>query len=162
MLFGDSDSMLSYPVVLERFKILLKDNGLNFTRQRETILKTLYHHEGHFTPEELSHLIKRRYPQMKIGISTIYRTLSLLERGGLVTSISFGNQGKKYELGVKAHHDHLICTECGKILEFYDEAIEKKQEKIAESFGFVMKDHSLKIYGICPECQKQAKKERKR
>ncbi len=155
-------SVLSYPVLLERFKALLKTNGLKFTKQREVILETLFRYEGHFTPEELYRLIGSRYPDMKIGIATIYRTLSLLENEGMVTSISFGSRGKKYELGTKAHHDHLICTECGKILEFYDEAIEKKQEKIAEAFGFAMQDHTLKIYGICPDCQNQAEKEKKR
>ncbi len=147
--------LIPYETLLQQFKQLLRSNNLKFTKQRETILHALYTHSGHFTPEELYRFIKSENPQLNTGIATIYRTLSLLENAGIVTSISFGTQGKKYELGVKAHHDHIICTNCGKILEFYDEAIEKRQEKIAKEFGFKMEDHSMKIFGICPECQKK-------
>jgi Fur family ferric uptake transcriptional regulator len=91
-----------------------------------------------------------------VGIATVYRTLALLEEAGFVTSISFGKQGKKYELGLKAHHDHLICTKCGKIVEFFDKAIERRQEAIAKSSGFEMTDHSLKIFGICPQCRQSS------
>ncbi len=147
--------LISYETLLSRFKQLLRTKNLKFTKQREVILFTLYSHTGHFTPEELYQLIKKESPELNTGIATVYRTLSLLENAGIVTSISFGTQGKKYELGVKAHHDHIICTKCGKILEFFDEAIEKKQNRIAKEFGFVMEDHSLKIFGICPECQKK-------
>ncbi|MEJ2500839.1 MAG: transcriptional repressor, partial [Campylobacterales bacterium] len=67
-------------------------------------------------------------------------------------------QGKKYELGAKEHHDHMICTECGAITEFVDEEIEKRQHAIAEAHGFLMTDHSMQIYGICAECRKKLKK----
>ncbi len=149
--------LIPYETLLSRFKELLKSNNLKFTKQRETILFALYNYTGHFTPEELYRRIKSEQPGLNTGIATIYRTLSLLENAGLVTSISFGTQGKKYELGVKAHHDHIICTNCGKILEFYDEAIERRQEIIAEEFGFKMEDHSMKIFGLCPECQNDRK-----
>ena len=152
------EPLISYETLLDRFKALLKKNGLKFTRQREAILQTLYAHSGHYTPEELYRLVEEEHGSVKTGIATVYRTLTLLENAGIVTSISFGTQGKKYELGIKAHHDHLICTKCGKILEFYDEAIEKKQARIAREFGFTMEDHSLKIYGTCPECQKASEK----
>jgi len=71
----------------------------------------------------------------------------------MVTSLSFGAQGKKYELGAKDHHDHMICTKCGEITEFVDDVIEDQQHKIAEKFGFKMQDHSMQIYGICKKCQ---------
>ncbi|HIP14607.1 MAG TPA: transcriptional repressor [Sulfurimonas autotrophica] len=152
---AQNDSLIPYETLLEQFKQLLRKNNLKFTKQREVILSTLYNNEGHFTPEEIYHIIKKENPDLNTGIATIYRTLSLLENANIATSISFGTQGKKYELGVKAHHDHIICTKCGKILEFFDESIEKKQEKIAKSLGFKMEDHIMKIFGICPECQKE-------
>ncbi len=157
------EPLISYETLLEQFKDLLKRSKppLKFTKQREIILSTLYSHSGHYTPEELYQIIKEENPDLKTGIATVYRTLSLLENAGIVTSISFGTQGKKYELGVKAHHDHLICTKCGKILEFFDVAIERKQARIAKEFGFKMEDHSLKIFGICPECQKIEKEREK-
>jgi len=143
---------VEYEALLEDFKQLLKKNGLKFTKQREKILEALYESEGHLTPEGLHHKLQEKHPDLKIGIATIYRTLSLLEDSNIVTSLSFGAQGKKYELGTKEHHDHMICTECGDIIEFVDEAIEKRQHVIAESLGFQMDDHSMQIYGICKKC----------
>lgn len=144
-----------YEELLTHFKQLLKKNGLKFTIQREVILETLYNADEHLTPEMLHKLIQEHYPDLKTGIATIYRTLGLLESEEIVTSLSFGAQGKKYELGAKEHHDHMICTECGAITEFVDEAIEKRQRIIADAHGFSMTDHSMQIYGVCAECQKK-------
>lgn len=147
--------MIAYSTLLETFRKLLKDNKLKFTRQRELVFKTLYDNEGHFTPEDLSSLIKEQHPDLTISIPTIYRTLSLLEESGLVDSLSFGAKGKKYEFGLKEHHDHLICNQCGKLIEFQDAVIEKRQEEIAKKFNFKMTDHTMNIKGICEECQKK-------
>lgn len=145
---------IEYEKLLEEFKALLKKNGEKFTIQREIILETLYNSDEHLTPEALHQLIQKKHPELKTGIATIYRTLSRLEESDIVTSLSFGVQGKKYELGAKDHHDHMICTECGEITEFVDDAIEERQNKIADKFGFKMTDHSMKIYGLCRNCQK--------
>lgn len=144
---------VEYEQLLDDFKTLLKDNSLKFTIQREVILETLYDSDAHLTPESLHKLIQDKFPDLKTGIATVYRTLSLLEDSQMVTSLSFGAQGKKYELGAKNHHDHLICTSCGKITEFVDEKIEDRQHKIANELGFNMQDHSMQIYGICSTCQ---------
>jgi Fur family ferric uptake transcriptional regulator len=152
------DRTLQYSELLENFKALLKKNHLKFTIQREVILETLYNSNEHLTPEALHQLIKEQYPELKTGIATVYRTLSLLEESNVVTSLSFGAQGKKYELGAKEHHDHLICTECGEITEFVDEAIEKRQHAITDELGFKMLDHSMQIYGICKKCQDKTDK----
>ena len=146
--------MISYDGLLEKFKELLKKNSLKFTKQRELILKFLYQNKGHYTPEDIYMLLKQQHPDVNIGIATVYRTLTLLEESHIVSSISFGIQGKKYELGLKKHHDHLICTQCGKIIEFYDDIIEERQEEIAKKFNFKMTDHTMKIVGICEACQK--------
>lgn len=148
-----NDKTVAYKQLLENFKNLLKKNSLKFTIQREVILETLYNSDEHLTPEALHNLIQEKFPNLNTGIATVYRTLSLLEESDMVTSLSFGAQGKKYELGAKHHHDHLICTECGSITEFYDEKIEERQRKIADELGFKMVDHSMQIYGICKECQ---------
>ena len=146
---------VEYNQLLEDFKTLLKNNNLKFTIQREVILETLYNSDEHLTPEALHHLIQEKYPDLNTGIATIYRTLSLLEDSNVVTSLSFGAQGKKYELGAKEHHDHLICTRCGEITEFVDEEIEKRQHAITDELGFKMIDHSMQIYGICKKCQEK-------
>jgi Fur family ferric uptake transcriptional regulator len=145
---------LSYEKLLERFKTLLKANSLKFTAQREAILKTLYDHPAHFTPENLYMLVKENYPELNTGITTVYRTLNLLEENNIATSISFGAAGKKFELGNKPHHDHLICRECGEIVEFENQEIEELQEKIAKIHDFKLTDHLMQLYGICKACQK--------
>ena len=144
---------ISYDDVLVNFKKLLKLNNLKYTTQRELILKIIYDNSGHFTPEDIYNLIKESYPEVKLGIATVYRTLTLLEDANIVSSISFGAQGKKYEFGLKEHHDHLVCLECGGIEEFFDETIEKQQEVIAKKFKFKMTNHVMKITGICEACQ---------
>ena len=150
-----NDKTIEYEQLLTDFKNLLKDNALKFTIQREVILQTLYKSDEHLTPESLHHLLQNNFPDLKIGIATVYRTLALLEDSDMVTSLSFGAQGKKYELGAKEHHDHMICTSCGQITEFVDEEIENRQDAIAKELGFKISDHSMQIYGICKNCQKK-------
>jgi Fur family ferric uptake transcriptional regulator len=145
--------MITYEKLLEKFKTLLKSNSLKFTKQRELILKFLYESDDHYTPEDIYTHLKQQYPNVNIGIATVYRTLTLLETSEIASSISFGAQGKKYELGLKKHHDHLICTQCDEIIEFYDETIEDRQEEIAKKFNFKMTDHTMKIVGLCENCQ---------
>jgi len=146
-------TLISYDDVLKDFKKLLKSNKLKYTTQRELILQIIYNNDGHFTPEDIYNLIKISYPKVKLGIATVYRTLTLLEDANIVSSISFGTQGKKYEFGLKEHHDHLVCLECGGIEEFFDDTIEKQQEEIAKKFNFKMTDHIMKIIGTCKACQ---------
>jgi len=149
-------SGFEYDGYLERFKELLKKNSLKFTKQREIILDTIFHSKGHFTPETLHKNIQQSCKE-KIGIATIYRTLSLLENENMVTSISFGVNGKMYEFGEKQHHDHMICDECGKIIEFCDEDIERLQERVAKLNNFRTISHIMQIHGICEECQKKGR-----
>lgn len=150
-----TERTIEYNKLLTDFKQLLKANGLKFTIQREVILEMLYNSDEHLTPEGLHHLIQEKHPDLNTGIATVYRTLSLLEESDMVTSLSFGAQGKKYELGAKDHHDHIICTQCGSITEFVDEEIEQRQKQITEALGFIMQEHSMQIYGICIQCQKK-------
>lgn len=151
-----TERTIEYAKLLSDFKQLLKANGLKFTIQREVILEMLYNSDEHLTPEGLHHLIQQKHPELNTGIATVYRTLSLLEDSDMVTSLSFGAQGKKYELGAKDHHDHLICTSCGIITEFVDEAIEERQQEISKALGFKMEEHSMQIYGLCKNCQEKS------
>lgn len=146
---------LTYDELLEEFKKILKANALKFTTQREAILSTLYNNPQHFTSENLYLLVKQKHPELNIGIATVYRTLALLEENGIVSSISLGAQGKKFEIANKPHHDHLICNSCGKIVEFENDQIESLQRQIAKENGFVLTDHLMQLYGICSECQKK-------
>ncbi len=145
--------MQDYNFLSTELKRVLKENSLKYTRQREAVLKTLYTHNGHHTPEELLQLIRNDFVDINIGIATLYRTLALFEESGLAESISFGKDGKKYEIGHQHHHDHLVCLECGKIIEFHDDIIESRQLEVAKKFNFKMSDHTMKIVGICSKCQ---------
>lgn len=146
---------MEYDVLLEEFKKVLKTSGLKYTKQRESLLKLLYNNEEHSTPDELYEALKEMDPNQNIGIATIYRTLNLLEESGMVTSISFGSAGKKFELANKPHHDHMICKNCGKIIEFQDDTIEQRQLKIAKENGFKLTSHLMQLYGTCKDCQKK-------
>ena len=146
---------IEYDALLERFKRVLRDNGLKYTKQREVLLQTLYNNNEHFTPEQLYLYIKERHPGLNVGIATVYRSLNLLEESGMVTSISFGAQGKKFELANKPHHDYIICRHCGVIVEFEDQVIEKRQLTIAKDNGFKLTGHIMQLYGVCSECNKQ-------
>ncbi len=146
---------MEYDSLLVRFKDILRHNTLKFTKQREVVLKTMYNNDEHFTPESLYMLIKKSCPELNVGIATVYRTLNLLEDSSMVTSLSFGSSGKKFELGNKPHHDHMICKTCEEIIEFEDDEIEKKQEEIAKKHDFKLTSHLMQLYGICKECQQK-------
>ena len=152
---------LEYSSLLSSFKELLKNNSLKFTRQRELVLKTLYERNEHFTPEDLYILLKSSYPELNIGIATVYRTLNLLEESGLATSISFGVAGKKFELANKPHHDHMICKSCGLIIEFQNEKIEQLQLEIAKNSHFKITSHLMQLRGLCEKCAKSETKIKK-
>ena len=146
---------LEYDSLLIKFKNILKQNNLKFTKQREVVLKTMYNNSDHFSPESLYMLIKKNHPELNVGIATVYRTLNLLENSNMVTSLSFGSSGKKFELSNRPHHDHMICKICDDIIEFEDEEIEKRQEEVANRYGFKLTSHIMRLYGICKKCQKQ-------
>ncbi|MDQ7085197.1 MAG: Fur family transcriptional regulator [Sulfurovum sp.] len=146
---------LSYKELLATFKHILKQNKLKFTNQREIVLYTLYTNTQHFTSEDLYLLIKKEYPQLSIGIATVYRTLTLLEENDIVSSISLGVQGKKYEIANKPHHDHIICEICHTIVEFENKEIEELQDVIAKENGFKLTNHLMQLYGVCKVCQEK-------
>ncbi|MBZ7955633.1 Fur family transcriptional regulator [Campylobacter molothri] len=148
---------VEYDVLLERFKKILRQSGLKYTKQREILLKTLYHSDTHHTPESLYMEIKQIEPNLNVGIATVYRTLNLLEEAEMVTSISFGSAGKKYELANKPHHDHMICKNCGKIIEFENSIIERQQALIAKEYNFKLTGHLMQLYGICDDCNQKIK-----
>lgn len=138
---------------IDKLKKIVKQKGLKYTEQREIVLNVLYNADDHLTAEEVYNLIKTKKPDSNIGIATVYRALGFLEEVNLITSINFGTDGKKYESSTKEHHDHLICTNCGKIVEFVDDEIEKRQDNIAHENSFKITSHSMQIYGICQDCQ---------
>ena len=128
----------------------LKQAGLKTTLPRLKILELLESDKNrHLSAEEIYKLILEA--DEGIGLATIYRVLTQFEAAGLVLRHNFGERSV-FELADTAHHDHMVCDSCGKIIEFHDEKIEQQQVKLAEQFGFIIQDHSLCLYGLCKEC----------
>jgi len=147
------DLTISYNDFMIKFKDTVKSLGLNNSVQREYVLKVLFKSETHLSAETLLNAVKKEY-SITIGIATVYRILNLLEDLHIVKSISIhGNESKVYELNLVAHHDHMVCTKCNTIIEFFDEQLEKLQEKVAINNGFTLQSHNMLLYGICKECQ---------
>ncbi len=146
--------MVNNEEVIEELKKIVKQKGLKYTEQREIVLNILINATDHLSAEEVYNEIKNQYKESNIGIATVYRALSFLEEVDLITSITFGTDGKKYESNAKSHHDHLICTSCGKIVEFLDDEIEKRQDRIAKKNKFKITSHSMQLYGTCETCSK--------
>ncbi len=126
--------------------------GLRRTGQRDLILEIFLRTEEHLASEDLYRLVKKKDPT--IGFTTIYRTLRLLTEAGLAREVRFGDNKTYYEHHYNHdHHDHMICTECGRVIEFFSAKIEALQDQMAENFGFRPTHHSLRLWGICSNCQ---------
>jgi len=129
--------------------------GLRRTSQRDLILEMFLETEEHLTSEDLYSIVNKLDPN--IGLTTVYRTLRLLTEAGLAREVRFGDNKTYYEHHFNhEHHDHMICTECGKVIEFFSPEIENLQEQMASNVGFRPTHHSLRLWGICSECQNNA------
>lgn len=129
--------------------------GLRRTAQRDLILEIFLKTEDHLTSEDLYWLVQKIDPT--VGHTTVYRTLKLLTEAGLAREVRFGDNKTYYEHHFKhEHHDHMICTECGKVVEFVSEDIEKLQDEMADKLGFKLSHHSLRMWGVCSDCQAKA------
>lgn len=135
----------------------LLSRGLRHTQARRKILDAVFGSHEHFTAEGLLDKMRRRGE--RVSRASVYRTLSMLCDGGFVESREFQRGQMMYEsmLG-QAHHDHLICTGCGHIIEFENEEIERLQETTAKEHRFRIEHHSLRIYGKCAKCAAPAKR----
>lgn len=131
----------------------LKKVGLKATVPRLKILQILESNKGeHMRAEDVYKALLMS--DEDIGLATVYRVLTQFEQAGLVVRHHFEGGHSVFELDEGEHHDHMLCTSCGKVEEFMDEVIEERQKVIAEKAGYKITDHSLYLYGICPDCQK--------
>lgn len=138
----------------EKFDDKLKEKGYKITSQRKTVLDVIKENEGkHFNSEEIYSLVKEKIPD--IGIATIYRTLSLLEKMGLIYKVNLGTGSVKYELdrrNTSHRHHHLVCLNCREIIEVEEDLLDNIEERIKSKHNFIIKDHSVKFYGYCSRC----------
>ena len=141
----------------------LVDEGLRITQARKTILDILSRSSQHLSAEDIYFVVRGINPA--IGFATVYRTLDVLTKMGLVQKFDFGDGKARYELieGSRkdAHHHHLVCTKCTKIINYTDfvdeekELIEKTEEALAKKHRFDIKNHIIHFYGLCEECKKE-------
>ena len=134
------------------FRDYLNRKGLKSTRQRELILEEFLRSAEHPSTEDLYLRLREQEPQ--IGYATVHRTLKLFAECGIASVRNFGDGATRYESSAEdEHHDHLVCTSCGLIIEFEDDRIEKLQEKVAADHDFKVLDHRLELYGLCAKCK---------
>lgn len=135
------------------FADFISQRGLKSTKQRDIILDSFLSSDRHLSIEEL--YLKLRAKHQNIGYATVYRTLKLFAEAGIAREMQFGDGQTRYEhVGEGEHHDHLVCTRCGSIEEFENEAIEQLQAEVAASRGFLIERHKLELYGVCGSCRK--------
>lgn len=132
----------------------LKKAGLKVTLPRMKILELLEASKvRHQSAEDIYRALLDDGEE--IGLATVYRVLTQFEAAGLVERHHFESGQAVFELSEKGHHDHIVCVTCGKVEEFYDDMIEKRQREVAAGKGYEVTDHSLTLYGKCPDCQKK-------
>ncbi|MBF0511438.1 MAG: transcriptional repressor [Candidatus Omnitrophica bacterium] len=135
------------------FQDYLTQEGLKFSLQRMKIFETVLAGLKHLTANEIYKNVQKKYPG--IGYATIYRTLRLLCDAGFCTELKCEDGACRYEQAfVNAHHDHLICTKCGRFVEVVDPQIERLQIRLFKINGFLPQRHRMELYGVCKQCRK--------
>jgi Fur family transcriptional regulator, ferric uptake regulator len=151
--------MTSAEPMTEEQEVFLKHiqkKGLKRTFQRDLILDVFLRTEEHLSNEDLYRLVQKEDPG--VGQTTVYRTLKLLTEAGLAREVRFGDGRTHYEHNYKhQHHDHMICSECGKIIEFYSAELEAIQDAMAAKHRFQITQHLLRIIGVCVDCRRAMK-----
>lgn len=140
---------------INKLKEKIKQRGYKFTPQRKAVFDVIVENEGkHLTAEDIYGYVKENNPD--IGLATVYRTVLLLEELGIIYRIELNDGCSRFELAHENEthrHHHLICTNCGKVLEVEDDLLENLELKIEEKYKFKIKDHSVKFFGLCSECR---------
>jgi Fur family ferric uptake transcriptional regulator len=138
--------------VIDRFVGYLREHNLPVTAQRLAIAETLLTSHRHLSAEEVAQEVTAS--GRKVGTATVYRTIDTLLESGLVVERDFGEGFRRFEPARDIpHHEHLVCTQCGKVEEFRDERLERMTTIVAESRGFARQRHRLVIHGVCKDCQ---------
>lgn len=127
--------------------------GYRYTTQRQAVLDAILENKDiHLNSEEIYSLLKEKHPEM--GMATVYRTLSLLEKLQLIRRVDLDDSCARYEIYDQEGHDHhhLICSQCGVIMDMQDDLLEALEKQIFEKYNFLVENHSVKFYGRCVNC----------
>jgi len=145
--------MKAFAPEMQVFMEYLQEHKLKLTPHRQLILDIFLEHEGHRSVEDICRVVRQNDP--RVGYTTVYRTMKILADCGLAREIDLADGMTRYEhLYNHQHHDHMICMQCGKSIEFYKPEIEALQDEASGQLGFKGHDHKLQIYGICSDCKK--------
>jgi Fur family ferric uptake transcriptional regulator len=129
----------------------LKNTGLKATLPRLKILEIFQKGElRHMTAEDVFRVLLLEHSD--IGLATVYRVLTQFEQAGILSRSHFESGKSVYELNEGRHHDHFVCTSCGKVEEFFDAEIEQRQQIVAKAMGWTVQDHAMSLYGLCADC----------
>ncbi len=138
----------------ENFTKYLKSGNYRITPERFYVLEAVMNCDGHFDADELF-LQMKTGNKGKVSRATVYNTLDLLQDCGLISKYRFGENHSRYEKALgRPHHDHMICLQCGDILEFVNEKVIKIQEEVCAENNFKHQSSTLQIFGVCSKCQK--------
>jgi|SRR5579871_4792591 len=138
----------------------LRERGIRLTRQRRILLDLIDHSGEHLDADTLYHMAKEKDP--KLNRVTVYRTLKLLKKGGLVDELDlmhYGGDQHYYETRLKREHAHVICMRCGKVEEFFGPPLEQLRKQVESTFGFEIVLARTEVGGYCPNCQAQRAQE---
>ncbi|MHC4171372.1 MAG: Fur family transcriptional regulator [Planctomycetota bacterium] len=142
-----------------KFDQFLRQKGLRRTKQRDELVSFFLRTERHVSTQELFDIVRKKHKD--VGYATVARTLKLLTECGLCRVVDFGDGVQRFEHKYgHEHHDHLICTKCGKFVEIYSKKLEKLQVELVKKHAYVQEYHKLDIFGICPRCGKKSKREK--
>ena len=138
--------------LVDKFRDTLHTNGMKCTPARLSMFEEIYSSSDHFDADEI--YFRMRRDKKRVSRATVYRTLDILVDNGFVAKVNVGQNQVLFENTLaQKHHEHLVCTQCGKIIEFSDSSIEGQQEKVCKEFGFLPTKHNLIIFGLCNDCQ---------
>ena len=138
----------------EYFKSFLKGKKLKYTKERKDIIKAIVRLQKHFDVEDIFRQLRKQ--KSSVSLATVYRSIPLLIESGLITETTQFQDKIEYEkIYNKPHHYHLICINCGKIIEFNNKDIEKLQQEICLKYNFKATEHRLEIKGYCEKCQQK-------
>jgi len=139
-------------ITMQILKEALQKEGLRYTQQRQEIWNELCSSDEHRDAEEIFFTLQKR--GLGISRATVYRTIDVLVKNKLIDKLDIGDGRARFEYNEKyLHHDHLVCTRCGKIVEFYNDEIEELQNEIAKQYKFTLLDNRHQLFGICKDCQ---------
>jgi Fur family transcriptional regulator, ferric uptake regulator len=140
--------------LVDRFRRYLRDHHQPVTRQRDQVAQTVLLSEEHLSVDEI--IRRLRQQGEAVGTATVYRTLEVLVESGLVRAHDFGEGFKRYEpMPAQAHHEHLICERCGRVVEFQNERLERMLPILADEHGYEHQRHRVEIYGVCGDCRRR-------